>query len=120
MPLHTEAGYWHAKPDLRLTIAAPESRYFRVQRRHGVTTYRYINRSGIMSTTQWPLVFRIESRTAIGFVATKAQAQEREALVLTDPDECLHLGSLLEDLTPPVFNSMCSSEDETYIEIRIR
>lgn len=118
IPLQAEASRWSARPDLRLTIAAPESLYFRVQRRHGIRTYKYINRSGVLSTTQWPLIFRIESRTAVGFVAKKAQAQEREALVLTDPDECLHLGSLLEDLMPSVFDPTCSWEDESYIEIQ--
>ncbi len=118
MPLQSKANDWNARSDLRLTIAAPESSYFLVQRRHGIKTYNYINRTGLISTTQWPLIFRIESLTAAGFVAKKAQNQEREALVLTDPDECLHLGSLLDDFMPPVFNSTCSAEDETYIEVQ--
>jgi len=119
MPLQAEAQKGVTNPDLQLTIAAPESHHVRVWRRHGINTLEYINRSGVLSTTQWPLIFRIESQTAPGFVAKKAQDQEREALVLTDPDECLHLGSLLDDLDiPAVFDSTCSSEDETYIEIQ--
>lgn len=118
LPLQAKANHWRANSDLRLTIATPESLYVRVKRRHGIVTYKYINRSGVLSTTKWPLVFRIESRTAVGFVAKKAQAQEREALVLTDPDECLHLGTLLEDFMPSVFDPTCSFEDETYIEVQ--
>lgn len=118
IPLQGEANHKAARSDLRLTIAAPESRYVRVQRRHGIKTLKYVNRSGILSTTQWPLVFRIESRTAVGLVARNVMNQEREALVLTDPDECLHLGTLLDDLMPPIFDPTCTFEDETYIEIQ--
>ncbi len=119
IPLQGDARHGIARPDLRLTIAAPESRYVRVQRRHGIKTLKYVNRSGILSTTQWPLVFRIESRTAVGLVAKKVMNQEREALILTDPDECLHLGTLLDDLAVPiVFDPTCPFEDETYIEIQ--
>lgn len=118
IPVQGQAGDREQRPDLRLTIAAPESRYFRVRRRHGIKTIKYISHSGVLSATQWPLVFRIESRTAIGFVARKAQNQEREALVLTDPDECFNLASLLDDVMPPVFDLTCPYEDETYIEVQ--
>jgi hypothetical protein len=117
-PLLGSANGHGQRPDLRLTIATPESSYVRVRRRHGVKTLQYVNRSGVLSTTQWPLIFRIESRTAVGFVAKKVQNQEREALILTDPDDCLHLGSLLDDFIPSVFDSTCSLEDETYIEVQ--
>ena len=115
IPLLGEANN---RPDLRLTIAAPESSNVEVQRRHGIRTLHYVNHSGVLPTTQWPLIFRFESRTAVGFVAKKVDAQEREALVLTDDDECLHLGSLVDDLMLPAFDLLCSSEDETYIEIQ--
>jgi len=118
VPLLGDANYWHSRPDLRLTIAAPESLYVRFQRRDGITNYKYINRTGLLSTTQWPLIFRIESRTAVGFVAKKSMNQEREALVLTDPDDCLNLSSLLDDIQPPIFDFTCPFEDETYIEVQ--
>ncbi len=105
-------------PDLRLSIAAPESALVRFDYDKGIQTVRYINRSGILSTTQWPLIFRIESRTAVGFVAKRSLDQEREALVVTDPDDCLHLGSLLDDIQPPVFDPTCPFEDETHIEVQ--
>lgn len=110
----------HPKPDLRLSIAAPESTLVRVRRRHGIKSLRYVNRSGILATTQWPLALRIESRTALGFVAKRAKKKEREALVLTDPDECLNLYSLVDDLMLSAFDPGCIGlpEDETYVEIQ--
>ena len=113
-----EAAQERARSDLRLAIAAPESQHVQVQRRHGIKTLKYISRSGVLSATQWPLVFRIESKTAVGFVAKKAKDQEREALVLTDPDECFNMASLLDDVLPPVFDPSCPFEDETYIEVQ--
>jgi hypothetical protein len=118
IPTLAQASHREQKSDLRLTIAAPESRHVRVRRRHGIKTIKYINRSGVLSATHWPLVFRIESRTAVGFAAKKSMNQEREAMVLTDPDECFHLGSLLDDVEPPVFDFTCPFEDETYIELQ--
>lgn len=118
LPIRGDSTHWSPRPDLRLTIAAPDSSYVRAQRRYGIKTLKYVNRSGIRSTTQWPLIFRLESRTAVGFVAKKSQNQEREALVLTDPDECFNLSSLLDDLMPSVFDPTCPFEDETYIEVQ--
>lgn len=106
------------RADLRLTIAAPESSYIRVRFRRGVKTLEYVNRRGIVSTTQWPLIFRIESRTAVGFIAKRSLDQEREALVLTDPDNCFNLSSLLSEFNPPVFDPTCPVEDETHIEVQ--
>jgi len=106
--------------NLRLTLVAPESSDFRARSRQGITTYRYTNRSGISSTTQWPPIFRIESRIAVGFVAQRSLDQEREALVVTDPDNCLNLASLLDDLGITSFDPACAgfAEDETYIEVQ--
>lgn len=106
------------RPDVRLSIAAPESSFVRARVRHGVRTLEYVNRRGIVSTTQWPLIFRAESRKAVGFVAKRSLDQEREALVLTDPDACFNLSSLLSEFSPPVFDPTCPFEDETYIEIQ--
>lgn len=116
LPAAVDASH---RPDLRLTIAAPESSFATVRFRHGIKTVNYRNRAGLLSTTQWPLIFRIESRTAVGFVARFEDPQEREALVLTDPDECLSLASLLDDFTAiPAFDPTCLAEDETYLEVQ--
>ncbi|MBT8077494.1 MAG: hypothetical protein KJO31_02915 [Gammaproteobacteria bacterium] len=106
--------------DLQLTLKAPESSAFKLRYEHGIVTYRYVNTSGIISTTQWPLIFRIESTTAVGFVAQRSLDQEREALVVTDPDNCLNLASLLDDLGITTFDPACAgfAEDETYIEVQ--
>ena len=119
LPAKSDARHWQQRSDLRLTIAAPESSYFRIRRRHGIRTLHYVNRRSLVASTQWPLIFRIESRTAVGFVAKRNDAgQEREGLVITNPDDCFHLGSLFEDMTPPVFDPTCSLEDETYFELQ--
>ncbi len=118
IPSSGNTTYWRSHSPMRLTIAAPESSFVIPRRRHGSRTLKYINRSGLHATTQWPLIFRLESRTAVGFVARRAQKKEREGLVLIDPDDCFHLGSLFEDIMPPVFDETCPFEDETYIEVQ--
>ncbi|HEX6259308.1 MAG TPA: hypothetical protein VFZ51_01555, partial [Woeseiaceae bacterium] len=110
-----QATHW------RLTIAAPESAFSDMKVRDGVRTLRYRNRTGVLSTTQWPLILRFESRRAVGFVAhATAEEQSREALVLKDPDDCLNLASLVEDLFLTAFDPACvgRAEDETYIEVQ--
>jgi hypothetical protein len=84
-------------------------------------TLHYRNRVGVLSTTQWPLILRLESRTAVGFAASvTADQRKREALVLRDPDGCLNLASLVADLQLPAFDPDCSglAEDETYVEVQ--
>lgn len=120
-PTHAGNSKRHVRAEAKLTIAAPEATFMWPRKRHGITTYEYYNRSGALSTTQWPLILRIESRTATGFAA-KATADERtrEALVLQDPDDCLNLASLVEDLMMTAFDPACLSagEDEIYIEVQ--
>lgn len=93
----------------------------RVRYRDQVKTYQYKNRSGALSTVQWPLIMRFESRTAEGFAeSVTADGQKREALVLEDPDGCLNLASLVGDLLLPSFDPDCAGlpEDETFIEVQ--
>lgn len=119
--LQAEAGTSSQAARGRLTIAAPESAVTDNKVRHGIRTLRYRNRIGVLPTTQWPLILRFESRTAVGFVAhVTAEEQSREALVLRDPDDCLNLASLVEDLLLPAFDPACTglAEDETYIEVQ--
>lgn len=118
--LVAEGNHFDPRKLAKLTIAAPESSFIRIRRRQGITTFKYTNRRGIMSTTQWPLIFRIESKTAVGFVEQKMGNKERGALVLTDRDECFNLFSLIEDLMVTSFDPACVGfgEDETYIEVQ--
>ena len=109
------------RDDARLTIAAPEASYVRYSVRDGVSTSQYKNRRGALATTQWPLILRFESRTAVGFAASAtADERKREALVLVDPDDCYNLASLVDDFMLPSFDPDCAgwAEDETYIEVQ--
>ena len=116
-----DATWYHGKSDARLTIAAPESSYARIRHRNGVRTLQYKNRIGALATSQWPLILRFESRTAEGFAASvTADSQKREALIIRDPDGCLNLASLVQDLMLPSFDPACAGlpEDETYTEVQ--
>lgn len=115
------APYRHHRADARLTIAAPEATYVRYRVRNGIRTFKYKNLGGALATTQWPLILRFESRTAVGFAASAtADNRKREALVLSDPDDCYNLASLVDDFMLPSFDPDCAgrSEDETYIEVQ--
>jgi len=104
----------------RLRIVTPQASDVRTSHKHGIPTREYISRGGLLATTQWPLQFRIESASAVGFVAKRALNEEREALVLTDPDDCLNLNSLVDDLMLTSFDFECAGaiEDELYIEVQ--
>ncbi len=107
-------------PEAGLTIETPNATSFDVTYDNGIATLAYITDGDILTTTQWPLVLEIKTPTAVGFVAKRAQNSEREALVLTDPDECFNLFSLVDDLMLASFDAECAglSEDESYIEIQ--
>lgn len=116
-----DAHGWRKRSDARLSIAAPESTYQYTRVRHGVRTVVYKNRFGVLSTTQWPLVLRFESTTALGYAASAtADQQKREALVLEDPDDCYNLASLVADFGLPAYDPDCAGlpENETYIEVQ--
>jgi len=108
------------RPRASLTIEAPQASYVRTTRSHGIRTLKYVNRGDLLTTTQWPLEFKIKSRAAVGFVAKRALNEEREALVLTDPDECFNLNSLVDDLMLMSFDFACAGliEDELYVEVQ--
>ena len=121
LSMTAQAGKPHKKSDGRLSIAAPEATFTSIRVRNGIITKRYRNRSGALATTQWPLILRFESRTAVGFVASAtADSRAREALVLKDPDGCLNLASLVEDIELAAFDPDCAgrTEDETWIEVQ--
>jgi hypothetical protein len=115
-------GWQHApKDDARLTFAAPESSFVRVRVRDRIRTHQYVNRRGELATTQWPLILRFESRTAVGFAASAtAEGQKREALIMRDPDGCPNLFSLVDDLMLPAFDPECAGlpEDEIWIQLQ--
>ena len=118
---HSDAATRHGLSHAKLTIAAPESTFVRVKHHHGIRTVQYRNRIGALSTTQWPLILRFESRTAVGFAASvTAEGQKRESLILEDPDGCLNLASLVDDLMLSAFDPNCAGlpEDEIYIEVQ--
>lgn len=117
----TDAQGLHGNRDASLSIVTPEATLVRPRYRHGIWTTEYVNRTGILPTVQWPLVLRFESRTAEGFAASAtADGQKREALVLSDPDGCFNLASLVEDLGLAAFDPACAGlpEDETWIEVQ--
>ena len=106
-------------PQARLSIAAPDATFVHRRVRNGIVTVHYRNRFGVLGTTQWPLILRVESRTAVAFAASAtADERKRDALVLEDPDGCLNLASLVADLGLAAFDPDCAGlpEDETYIE----
>ena len=107
---------------IRLTVQSPGAHHKKVTRDGGIRTLQYRNRNGALSTTQWSLSLRAEARNAEGFFQKFAQGQNREALVLDDPDGCMHLGSLLADMSPAIssfdFNCATKSEDELYLQVQ--
>ena len=107
-------------PEAELIITEPQATLVRTRVSDGVRTLQYVNRESLLTTTQWPLAFKIKSRAAIAFVAKRDADEEREALVLTDPDECLNLNSLVDDLFLTSFDFACAGriEDELYIEVQ--
>lgn len=110
-----------AKDDARLTVVTPEASFARIRVRNGIRTYQYVNRTSELPTTQWPLILRFESRTAVGFAASAtAEGQKREALIMRDPDGCPNLLSLVDDLMLPAFDPDCVglAEDETWIQVQ--
>jgi hypothetical protein len=119
-PLVSAGGKGHS-PLARLTIAAPEATYKKKSIRNGVVTFEYRNRYGVLGTTQWPLILRFESHTALGFAASAtADERKREALILRDPDDCYNLASLVADFGLAAFDPACAGlpEDETWIEVQ--
>lgn len=116
-------GYDRSSPKMKLTLKAPGASYTRIRRSNGITTFDYRNRGGLLTTTQWPLIMRLESGSALAFVKEFFNKQNREALVLRDPDDCLVLTSLIDDivgLNKTVFDENCVGlpEDETYLEVQ--
>ena len=116
-------GYSKSSSKMRLTLEAPAASYVRKRRRDGITTFDYKNRSGLLTTTQWPLIMRLESGSALSFVKEFLKGQNREALVLRDPDGCLVLTSLIDDIAglgKTEFDANCTglAEDEIYLEVQ--
>jgi len=107
---------------IRLTVESPGARNVSWGWDSGVRTLRYRKGNGALSTTQWGLSLRAEARNAEGFFQKFALGQNREALVLDDPDNCIHLGSLLADMSPPIptfdFNCASKTEDELYLQVQ--
>ncbi|MEO1034266.1 MAG: hypothetical protein AAFX44_01775 [Pseudomonadota bacterium] len=123
-PGAAQASGWGLPPML-LTLEAPrgDSLRFRYDWHNRVLTLDYRNRRGLLTSTQWPLTLRLESRTAEAYVKEFLTGQNREGLVLRDPDDCLVLTSLIDDidgLGRTSYDPLCMgvAEDETYIEVQ--
>ena len=116
------AAHATGKAPIKLTVTSPGVHHTTRGLDGGVQTRRYKNRRGALATTQWALSLRAEARNAVGFVQKFALGQNREALVLDDPDGCLHLASLMADMTPPIdvfdFNCAGLTEDELYLQVQ--
>lgn len=112
----------HSGKKMWLTIEAPGATYLSLRAPNGITTLKYRNAGGVLQTTQWPLTLRAEARRAIGFIQEFDTGQNREALILDDPDECLNVASLFADMASPIpsFDANCSGEleDETYLQVQ--
>ena len=115
-PANAEARW----PEASLIVTEPQVSYVQTTVSEDVRTLEYVNREGLLTTTQWPLAFKIKTGAAVGFVAKRDSDEEREALVLSDPDECFNLKSLVDDLFLMSFDFACINlaEDEQYIEIQ--
>lgn len=112
-------------PPMLLTIEAPRGDRvrFRYDWTNRILTLDFRNRRGLLSSTQWPLTFRLEARGALGYATEFLTGQSREALVLTDPDDCLVLTSLIDDidgLGRSSYDTACAglAENETYFEVQ--
>ena len=112
-------------PPMLLSLEAPrgDRLRFRYDWKNRVWTLDFRNRRGLLTATQWPLTMRLESRGGIGYVKEFLTGQNREALVLTDPDGCLVLTSLIDDidgLGRTAYEPACEgfAEDEIYFEVQ--
>ena len=81
-----EAPAGHRHQPITLTVKSPGAHHVNFGWDGGVRTLRYRYRNGALSTTQWGLSLRAEARNAEGFFQKFALGQNREALVLDDPD----------------------------------
>ncbi|MDH3587892.1 MAG: hypothetical protein OEQ74_00675 [Gammaproteobacteria bacterium] len=78
--------------------------------------------NGWLFTEGWPLVFSMKVETAVAFLADDISSGQgdldaRQALVISDPDNCLDVRSFDRDNFP--FEQDCAAgEDETYFAFR--
>ena len=74
------AGADDRSPEASLIITEPQATYVRTTVNQGVRTLQYVNRESLLTTTQWPLAFKIKSLAAVAFVAKRDADEEREAM----------------------------------------
>lgn len=108
---------------MELKLVSPGAKQAGRSQQDGVVTRKYQIRDGVLPTTQWPLILRLATKDAVGFAEEFFSGESREALVLLDPDGCLVLTSLIDDifdLGKTEFDVLCAGlpEDETYIEVQ--
>lgn len=82
---------------------------------------KHNKKGGLVEGRDWNLEFRLRVDNAIDFVEILGVLDKREALVISDPDDCLEfdLGHTDEDLDGP-FETSCGDGvvDEVYIPFR--
>lgn len=102
-----------------LSVEAPVSTFAYPVRRNGIRTLVYPNWGGILPSTQWPLILRAETSSAVGFALETQMGKRRGALVLADPDNCFNLASLVADFGDAAYDFNCAglAEDETYLQV---
>ena len=74
---------------------------------------------GIVGGRDWNLEFRMRAEDALGFVELQGNAERHEALVISDPDDCLEF-DLGHPVYPGPFDPTCanSGPDEVFIPFR--
>lgn len=94
------AAHDTASRTVRLSIEAPEPGKSR----------------GLLTTTRWPLVVRLEARGAPALIeAAETGAGRREAVVLADPDGCIDMREFAI-IAPGQPYEDCNGQDETFFE----
>jgi len=80
---------------------------------------KHNNKGGFVEGRDWNLEFRLAVDNALGFVEFLGNGEKREALVISDPDNCLEF-DLGHPTYPGPFDGACadSAADEVYIPFR--
>lgn len=115
----SQAG--HKRTPMRLQVESPKARHAHVTVKQGVKTFKYHYGEAIFDTRLWPLTLRASARKWVANIERRQGDVRRRALVLKDPDNCLHLGPLVDvppNVSPP-FEAGCDKFDELFIEVGV-
>jgi hypothetical protein len=70
-----------------------------------------VGSKGFLFTGGWKLIFKLEVKNAVALFEDYGSS----ALVIEDPDDCLHMGSFFSDSFDSPFEDGCLAEDELWI-----